>query len=543
MLEIRPEERERYESLGLWSAAESLANLLARNARTRPDATAVVDNHGRRLTYRELDEQASALATALAARGAGAGTVIGMQLPNRVESSVVVAAIEKLGAITLPLTPMFRERELRYVVERADMGMLVVPGTFRRHDYEAMALAVRAQAPALGHIVSLADSPAAGIDPFAALLTEGATAHDGRYHDPPIDPNAPAAILLTSGTESDPKAVIHTNNTLQANTRALQRMLELTDADHIFMASPVGHGTGFGFGTRLAIFLGSALVLQDVWDPASAAELMAAERCGYTHASTTFAQDLLESPAIGRHDMSALRYFVSGGAAIPPGFAARMQERLGCTLLRLYGQTEAFMTTLNRPDDAEAILDSRDGRAVPGVELAVWDEAGEPCPPGRPGELACRGPHRCRGFYRDPERTAAAIGEDGWMRMGDLGQLDDDGYVQILGRAKDVISRGGYKFSPREVEDLLAGHPRVLRVALVRIPDRRLGERACACVIPRGDAALDLSDLTSYLRELGLAPYKLPERLEVMREFPTTPSGKVQKYVLEERLANSVGRA
>jgi non-ribosomal peptide synthetase component E (peptide arylation enzyme) len=214
-----------------------------------------------------------------------------------------------------------------------------------------------------------------------------------------------------------------------------------------------------------------------------------------------------------------------------------MRETIGCTLLRLYGQTEAFMTTINRPDDPDEKLDARDGRAAPGVEVSVWQADGTPAAAGEQGEFVCRGAHRCRGFLRDPERTAKAITQDGWMRMGDLGVMDEDGYVTVVGRTKEVISRGGYKFSPREVEDILLEHPDVARVAVVRTPDPRLGERACACVIPRDGASPRLEDLTGFLRQRGLAPYKLPERLELVAEFPTTPSGKVQKFVLEQQIS------
>jgi acyl-CoA synthetase (AMP-forming)/AMP-acid ligase II len=540
MIPATSEETARYVELGLWSPTETLSDLLARNARVAGGSEAVVDAYGARLTYHELDAAASALAGALAARGIGRGDVVGVQMPNRVEASVIACAIEKLGAVITPLTTMFRDHELGYVARVTAMKALFVPGTYRRYDHDGMAQRIAAAAPALGTVVTLTEEPPPGLLALRRLLREGAgdpRVRGGAFAQPDIDPDAPAGILMTSGTEADPKAVIHTNNTLDANCRALIGMLAMDERDHIFMASPVGHGTGYGFGVRLAIHLGSKLVLQDIWDPARAAQALAEERCGYTHASTTFAQDLLELEGLAPERFPALRHFVSGGASIPPGFAARMRETMGCTLLRLYGQTEAFMTTINRPEDGDDKLDARDGRAAPGVDVAVWDERGEPVPAGHTGELVCRGPHRCRGFLNDPERTARAISPEGWLRMGDLGVMDEDGYVNVVGRTKEVISRGGYKFSPREVEELLLEHPAVKRVALVKVPDQRLGERACACVIARdGAAELRLEDLTGYLRERGLAPYKLPERLELLSEFPMTPSGKVQKFELERML-------
>jgi acyl-CoA synthetase (AMP-forming)/AMP-acid ligase II len=533
LIPITAAEKERYVGEGLWSDAETLSDLLAKHAAERGDADAVVDAYGARLSYSDLRTSAAALAGALAGRGVTTGTVVGVQLPNRAESSIVACALEMLGAVLAPLTTMFREREIGYVAELTEMRALVVPGTYRRNDHDAMAVRIAESSPSIATLITLTEGPAAPLVSLQSLIDEGA-----RAEERDVDPDAPAAILMTSGTESNPKAVIHTNNTLFANNRALLRMLDMDEHDPIFMASPIGHGTGYGFGTRLAIFLGSKLVLQDLWDPAQAAATIAREGCVYTHASTTFAQDLLDLDGLEQHDFSSLRFFVSGGAAIPPGFAKRIHKAMdGCRLLRLYGQTEGFMTTLNRPDDPEDRLDDADGRAVPGVEVAIWNDAGEPLEPGETGELVCRGPHRCRGFLNDPERTARTITPDGWMRMGDLGVMDPQGFIRVVGRVKEVISRGGYKYSPREVEDMLSEHPRVSRIAVIRFADRRLGERACACVIPAGEGPLELEDLTSFLRERGLAPYKLPEKLEVVSELPTTASGKIQKFELEKQLA------
>ena len=532
---VTEEERRRYTAEGLWSADETLASLLLRNEREVPEREALVDASGRRLTYAELADAARALAAALAARGIGPGDIVPVQLPNRVEASIASCAIDLLGAVAFPLVTMFRERELEYVAQLSRAPAMIVPGMYRRVDHDAIALAVQRSVPSLRHLITLTPGPGPGLVGFDALLEEG---RGSALAPPPTDPDAAAAVLLTSGTEARPKAVVHTNNTLLSNCRAAARMLDMGRDDGIFMASPVGHGTGFGFGIRFAVHLGSKLVLQDVWDPKRAVELLAAEGSAYMHASTTFAQDLLE---LGETDPGAiaLRYFVSGGATIPSGFVSRVREQLGCTLLRLYGQTEAFMTTLNRPEDGLDKLDHRDGRAVPGVEIAVRGEDGTDLPPGVTGEFACRGPHRCQGFLADAERTAAAIDADGWLRMGDLGTIDADGYITVEGRAKEVISRGGYKFSPREIEDLLLEHPLVGRIALVKVPDDRLGERACACVIPvAGDREPTLEALVAFLRERGVAPYKLPERLEVMDAFPTTPSGKVQKVALERELAS-----
>jgi cyclohexanecarboxylate-CoA ligase/acyl-CoA synthetase len=533
-----PELEERFLTEGLWSAVETIPTLLARASRESPDSDAVVDDHGTRLSYGELARHSSQLAAALAGRGIGPGDVVGVQLPNRAEASVAACAIEKLGGIVNPLVPMYRERELIYASNTCGSKALIVPGIFRRHDYDAMALRVAAEVPSLTTIVSLSEAPKPGVETYDALLAETPGPDTAEFDDPALDPNAIAAVLFTSGTEADPKGALHSHNTLLANNRALAQILGLGRGDHIFMASPLGHGTGYGFGLRLAIFLGSKLVLQETWQPQDAARLISQERCAYTHASTPFAHDLLAVPGLDDLDLTSLRYFVTGGASVPTGFAQLIKDQVGCLLLRLYGQTEAFMTTLNRPDDAFETLETRDGRPVPGVEVQIWGDTGDPVGAGEEGEAACRGPHRCLGFLNDPERTRAAIDEEGWLRMGDLCTIDERGYLTVVGRKKEVISRGGYKYSPREIEDILALHPAVSRIAIVRAIDERLGEKACAFVVTRDVHALTLEEIGDYLREQGVAPFKWPERLELVDVLPTTASGKVQKFILEQRLAD-----
>ena len=532
---IPEEAARRYRSDALWSLYETIPSLLVDAARDFGDRDAVVDDSGRRLTYGELEDQSARLAGALEARGIGPGDVVGVQLPNRVEASLVACAIERLGAIVNPLVTVYRERELEYMCAKCETKALVVPGTFRRFDHEALALHVAERVPSLTTIVTLDDDPPPGTDSLAALLAEGsrAAARD-------IDPDAFAAVLFTSGTEADPKGVLHTHNTLLANCRAIATLLDMDEDDAVFMASPVGHGTGYGFGIRLALHLGGKLVLQETWNAAEAATLIAEERCAYTHASMPFAHDLLNVPGLGDRDLSCLRYFVTGGASVPSGFVTRIREHVGCLLLRLYGQTEAFMTTLNRPADLVETLESRDGAPVPSVEMQIWDDDGNEVPTGTPGEAVCRGAHRCVGFIRDEERARRSITVDGWLRMGDYCTMDEHGYVTVVGRKKEVINRGGYKYSPREVEDLVAVHADVDRVAVVRMDDERLGEKACIFVIPKSGATPTLETLVAYLREHGVAAYKWPERLELVDALPMTASGKVQKFVLEEQLRAAV---
>lgn len=520
-----------YHEAGLWTSDTTIASLLRIALEARPDRPAVIDNQGSSLSYAELDDRSARLAGALQRRGVGRGDVVSVQLPNRVAASVVACAIARMGAVANTLVPVYREHELVYMGNRCSTKALIVPGRYRNHDHDSMALTVQAAVDGLDVLVSLTEDPPDGVESLAALMREqpGEDAVD-------LGPDDPAAVLFTSGTESTPKAVMHSHNTLMANVRSVSRLLELDERDNVFMASPVGHGTGFGFGILLALHLGSTLVLQDGWEPNEAARMIAEHACGYTHGATPFVQELSEVSGVGPDTFPRFRWFVTGGASVAPGMVERVRSSLGCTLLRLYGQTEAFMTTINRPGDPETVLETTDGKPSPGVEIQIRDAAGDVLPANTPGQAWVRGPHRCLGFLNDPERTAAGIDADGWLATGDLCTINEVGSLTVVGRTKEVINRGGYKFSPREIEDVLAGHTSVQRIAVVRMPDERLGEKACAFVVPRPDARVTLEDLTATLEAAGVAKYKWPERLEVVSELPTTASGKVQKYVLEQQL-------
>jgi acyl-CoA synthetase (AMP-forming)/AMP-acid ligase II len=543
---VTAEDARRYLDAGYWSGDETLPSVLARHAQSRAAQLAVADDLGNRITYGELHRRSSQLAAALADRGIGPGDVVGMQFPNRVEASVAALAIEKAGAIVCPMVTPYRKNELAFIVRQTGMKLLFVPGVYRGFDHDVLGRELMTEFASLRTLVTLSSGPAPGCIPFGSFID---AAGDGQKFDAPdLDPDAVAALLFTSGTESAPKGILHTSNTMLANSRALRGMLGLTAADGVFMASPVGHGTGYGFGIRLACYLGSTLSLLGVWNAEAAAGMLAEYGAAYTHGATPFVTDLLSLPNLRDFDFARLRYFVTGGAAVPPGTATRVGERLGCRLLRLYGQTEGFMTTLSPVTDDPAAAESSDGLPVAGVEVRAVDENDHPVPAGQPGECQYRGPHRCVGFLRDPVREAASITGDGWFRSGDLVRIGDDGQLTVAGRKKEVINRGGYKYSPREVEDVLAAYPGIQGIAIVRMADPRLVERSCAFVITEDDSEPTVQELADYLKAHGIASFKWPERVEIVTEFPATASGKVQKFELERMLEfrialNAVGPA
>lgn len=516
---------------------ESTSSLLRRNGLERPNKIAVVDDSGRRFTYSELDSLASALAAGLLSRGIAPGDVVGVQLPNRAEGCLVSCALERLGAIVCPLVPAYRENELSFIVRTTDMKAIFVVGNYRGYDHVGLAQRIAASEPSLKLVVTLEGS----IVNDGVATIDGLMSHrdDAHFTSQTGDPNAISAILFTSGTEAAPKGILHTQNTLLSNPRSVTRLLGMGEQDGVFMASPIGHGTGYGFGVKLAIYLGSTLTLLDKWDPVRAAELLSTEGSVYTHGATPFVRDLLNVPDVAkRFDLSRLRYFVTGGAAIAPGTCGEIRDTLGCELLRLYGQTEGFMCSINRPFDTDVHHENTDGLPAPGVEFRVVDDDDRPVAQGEVGHCLYRGPHRCVGVLADEERVAKMMTEDGWLRSGDLISLDADGYLTVRGRTKEVINRGGYKYSPREVEDVLEKHPAIHAIAVASAPDERLVERACAFVVLAPGASITLPELQELLRSHGVAQFKWPEDLRIIDALPMTPSGKVQRFVLVDLLAS-----
>jgi acyl-CoA synthetase (AMP-forming)/AMP-acid ligase II len=495
-----------------WWDGSTLAGRVREHAALRPDALAVVDDTtGRRATYAELWDDARRVVALLTERGVAAGDVVSVQLPNWYETVAVDVGVLAHGAVLNPLLPNYRGRELSQILTTARTRLLFTPGNLRGFDHAALGRELQAVVDTLdAHVVVRGDDP--------SVLDAPAS----RTPIAEVDPAAVSEVIFTSGTEATPKGVLHTEHTTNCNVRSAYAVNELSNDDVVWMPSPIGHSTGLNFGVRLALFFGLPLVLQDRWDADVAAALIARERCTYTLAATTFLGDLIGAAQQSTHDLSSLRRFGCGGAPVPPELV-RAAADVGINVLRIYGLTEALVVSWNRPGSSLEHRMHSDGLALPEVEIDVRD-----------GEVLVRGPNVCVGLFDDPEREAAIFTDDGWLRTGDAGILDREGYLSIVGRKKEIIIRGGLNIAPREVEDLLCEIPEVRAAAVVGIPDDRLGERMCACVVT--DAPLTLDDVVAFLRRRELATYKLPEALRRFDALPATPSGKIRKVELRQML-------
>ncbi|MBI2290774.1 MAG: AMP-binding protein [Betaproteobacteria bacterium] len=527
----------RHAAEGTWPD-RSLIEVFDEVAGRTPDKIAIAGPDGGRMTYAEVARKVECIAGNLAAAGVQARDVISLQLPNWPEFVLVHLAATRLGAVTNPLLPNYRSKELSYILKFASSKVAVIPAVFRGFDYPAMYAELKKELPDLRQIYVIGSDGPDGMTPFAKLL-EKPKAHIRPAPPGPTDYNEMTLLAFTSGTESTPKGVMHSHNTLMYGTATMARLLGLSSEDVVWTASPLGHGTAFEWGMRQALVIGGTLALQDIWNVENALKIIARERCTFTLAATPFAAMLLESPTVDHHDLSSFRIFACAGAPIPQQLGEAFRQRIGCTLIGMWGMTECFVGSASPPDDRTEKLWETDGKAMPGAELAIFDATrSKQLPPGEVGELATRGPHVCLGYFNDPQRTRETFSDDGWLFSNDLATMDADGYIRLVGRKKDTINRGGLKVSAREVEELLLQHASIASVALVAVPDDRLGERGCAFVVPRANAQLTLPQLVRHLEDKGVAKYKLPEYLVVLREFPMTASGKIQKFKLREDFVN-----
>jgi cyclohexanecarboxylate-CoA ligase len=484
-----------------------------------------------RLSFRQLTERVNLAADALHRMGVGHGDVVAVQLPNWLEFVVVTLACGRIGAVLNPLMHIFRERELKYMLDFAKAKVLVVPKTYRGFDYECMVENMRTDLPALQHVVVV---NGAGENSFENCL-QGGTVSSGIFVPPGAQPLAPddlAVLMFTSGTTGSPKGVMHTSNTLVSCMNALSNRFGV-GADDVYLAStPVGHMTGYVAVVLIGLRNCGTVVLQDYWEPQVGVTIMLNERVSYFAASTPFLNDICEVVEAKGLTLPHLKSFLCGGAPIPPVLIERARDKVGIRVCSLWGMTEVLSGTLTEPRYAAEKSASTDGRVLEGMEILVVNDAGEPLPPGQPGRLWVRGAQMFLGYYQRPE--IEAFNADGWFDTGDLAYTDAEGYIRISGRTKDVLIRGGENVPVVEIEGLLLQHSSVKSVAIVGFPDDRLGERACAFVVLREGCSLTLADVQAHMLALKVAKQYWPEKLELVEQLPMTPSGKIQKFKLKD---------
>ncbi|EHA6401462.1 medium-chain fatty-acid--CoA ligase [Escherichia coli] len=529
-LTFNEQRRAAYRQQGLWGDA-SLADYWQQTARAMPDKIAVVDNHGASYTYSALDHAASCLANWMLAKGIESGDRIAFQLPGWCEFTVIYLACLKIGAVSVPLLPSWREAELVWVLNKCQAKMFFAPTLFKQTRPVDLILPLQNQLPQLQQIVGVDKlAPATSSLSLSQIiadntpLTTAITVHGDEL----------AAVLFTSGTEGLPKGVMLTHNNILASERAYCARLNLTRQDVFMMPAPLGHATGFLHGVTAPFLIGARSVLLDIFTPDACLALLEQQRCTCMLGATPFVYDLLNLLEKQPADLSALRFFLCGGTTIPKKVARECQQH-GIKLLSVYGSTESSPHAVVNLDDPLSRFMHTDGYAAAGVEIKVVDDARKTLPPGYEGEEASRGPNVFMGYFDEPELTARALDEEGWYYSGDLCRMDEAGYIKITGRKKDIIVRGGENISSREVEDILLQHPKIHDACVVAMPDERLGERSCAYVVLKAPHhSLSLEEVVAFFSRKRVAKYKYPEHIVVIEKLPRTASGKIQKFLLRK---------
>jgi cyclohexanecarboxylate-CoA ligase len=517
---------------GYW-VNRTITDYLDDAAAATPDKVAFVDSR-RQVTYAQLRQEVDRCALGLLELGVQPGDVVSFQLPNWIEWVVVHYAATRIGAISNPLIPIYREREVGFMVGLARSKAAVVPREYRGFDYPTMIEKLRPDWPALEHVL-VVDDPS--WDEFIATPWESRR-DPGELPALRPDPNDVTLLIFTSGTTGEPKGVMHTHNTMVAANNPLPERLGITADSVIHMGSTLAHLTGFLYGARLPVQTGATGVLQDVWDPARFVELVAEHAITYTSGATPFLHDLLTAPNLDEHDVSSLARFCCMGAPIPRAMVREARAKLpGLAVVGGWGQSESALVTLGIPGDPDEKIIDTDGYPWPGMQIRAVDDEGGELPPGSDGRLQVTGPFLSVGYAERLEMARASFDGE-WFDTGDLAKIDTDGYLSISGRTKDVIIRGGENIPVAYVENVLYEHPHIRSVAVVGVPDTRLQERACACVVLTAGARFDFADMQRFLAEKGVAKQYWPERLEILPELPSTASGKIQKFRLREQIGS-----
>jgi 2,3-dihydroxybenzoate-AMP ligase len=519
----------RYRADGVWEGL-TIFEMVERTARRLPDKTAVVhDAH--RISYAELIATSARLADGLYRLGIRPLDRVVMQLPNGLDFVFVYLALCRVGAIPVMALRAHRHAEVRHFVRASGAVGYVIADRLGNFDYRALAAEVQGEFPALRHLI-VAGEPQAGQVALRDLMrgAEGDTA----AAIPRPDPGEVATMLLSGGTTSMSKLIPRTHDDYVLNARLCAQAAGFREDTALMAVLPLGHNYNLASpGLLGAFYCGATAVIAGSTETEHVFELLQRERVTVVAAAVPLISTWLNAGVARRFDLSSLEIVQNGGARLPPELRSRLRNEFGCLPQEIYGTAEGLINMTRRDDDDEALMHSSGTPVSELDEIKVVGEDDVAVPDGEPGELVTRGPYTIRGYYQAPEKNAEAFRAGGWYRMGDIVRRRGR-RVYAEGRRKDLINRGGEKINCDEVESLIFAHPKVKVVALVAMADPVFGEKACACVVPQPGASLTLEELVAFLREQRIASFKLPERLELMSEFPISPVGKILKRQLRE---------
>ncbi len=521
---------------------------------SNPDKVAIVTNRvdppqpQTVVSYRQLSRYVDRFAGALLDLGVLPGQIVSVQLPNDWTLAALVLACGRIGAVVNPLVPIFRDREFTFVLGRTESPVVIVPSVFRGYDHAAMLERVLSELPGStkGFALGLGEATT-HVQPFAPQFLERrweAEVDPEQLRVQAIKPDELAELQFTSGTTGEPKGVMHSANTIHAGALAFSSTGGLTSDDSILMPSTLAHQTGFLAGIVLPLAMGMKVVYQDVWDVDVFCQLADDEQITFSAGATPFLNDIVAACQKRGRRLTSMRSYVCAGAPIPSPLVEATRRDAVDELIAVWGMTENGAVTMTHRGDPVDVVSDSDGQPIAWMEVRVVDEHGTEVPVGTTGRLLTRGASQTIGYFKRDDLYQAQLSSSdddrgSWFDTGDLARRRADGGIRINGRTKDLVIRGGENVPVVEVEAVLFGHPRVREVAVIGYPDDRLGERACAVIIPEGEGPLELSELTDWLAKAGMAKQFWPERLELVDALPKTPSGKVQKFHLREQFGKS----
>ncbi|HWD84332.1 MAG TPA: AMP-binding protein [Solirubrobacteraceae bacterium] len=527
---------------GLPLLSDTIGQNLENTAARLPDHEALVSCHqGVRLTYAQFNQAVDALATGLHGAGLGKGDRVGVWSPNRAEWTVVQYATAKLGLILVNINPAYRTSELQYVLGQSGCRWLFAASEFKGTDFEAMVADVRTDVPGLERAVFFGSpewDELAGTEPDGDLLRR---ARSGLDFDDPIN------IQYTSGTTGFPKGATLTHHNILNNGYFLGAMLQYGERDRICIPVPLYHCFGMVIGNLSATSSGACIVYPaEAFDPEATLRACAQERCTSLYGVPTMFIAQLGHPRFAEYDLSSLRTGIMAGSPCPIEVMRQVASEMGIDEISIaFGMTETSpVTTVVRSDDTLEHRCATVGQVMPHTEIKIVAVGGERSglvqPRGEAGEFLARGYPVMLGYWNDPERTAEAIDAAGWMHTGDLATIDDEGYVRVVGRIKDMIIRGGENIYPREIEEFLYTHPGIADVQVIGVPDAKYGEQLMAWVVPRSGSSLTEDDVREFCRA-QIAHYKVPRHIKFVDGFPMTVTGKVQKFKMRETAISELG--
>lgn len=529
-----------YRRQGLWGD-RLIVDWLDERAAATPDKAAIVETE-HVVTYKEVVRRSENLATSLLDLGVGSGDVVAIQSPNWAELPIVHFATDRIGAIFMPISEGFREREIQHLLERSQARVVFWPERLRGIAHRERIDRLRPSLHKLEHVIDLRTSFPAGRLEFEAL-----SAHDGwrtnkgyaRLRAAKPDADAPSHVMVSSGTTGLPRCSLFSdNNTLVKLLHHYAQAVRLSSSDVAAALAPAGTGaTGYNYPILATLLAGGTSVLLDHWSSSrvqEALELIERYSCTLAVVVPTQLAKLVEFAESSAFDLKSLRAITNSGAKLPPATAAAAERLFKCKVQTIYGTSEAGATAMTSIEDPDDKRQNTVGRPLVGQEVLLCDHNGKPVPPGEAGEVCWRGANKSYGFLHDFESSQTVWDPDGWLRSGDLGRIDEHGYLSIVGRKKDMIVRGGQNINPGAIEEILLEHPAVAEVAVVALVDSVMGERIAACVVVKGAKPPTLAELKELVLSHGLAAWHQPELLALTDELPRNAGGKIDKRLLTQ---------